>query len=387
YHNEIDPAQVGYIEYLGQLYVDELNRRVLSSIAQQGQQDAASIQSDVSAARQNATAMRQALQAGNVEEGRAQQRQMRQRISTVALAVGASAGLLNGVQQNLGDGGNGNGDGSDAANILNLLNAVQESPSNTQDVPDQSDYSQQIRELEQTEADLADLETQLQEFRSVSPQVLTRPFMVETKAINRFQFTPMHFFTPGVITLLLQHITVTIAALSIVRERRAGTVELFRVSPITSGQILIGKYIAYMVFGAFIAAVLGLLLAYGLRVPMFGSWVNFAIVVALLLFSSLGIGFLISLVAGTESQAVQFAMIALLLAVFFSGFLLDLRYLYGAVRVVSWLLPATYGTILLQGIMLRGAGLNLLLLGGLAAIGIVTFIASWLLMRRQMAHE
>ncbi|HEY9088479.1 MAG TPA: ABC transporter permease, partial [Anaerolineaceae bacterium] len=54
YHNEIDPAQVSYIEYLGQIYVQEVNRRVLTDVAQQGQADAATIQADVSAARQNA---------------------------------------------------------------------------------------------------------------------------------------------------------------------------------------------------------------------------------------------------------------------------------------------------------------------------------------------
>ena len=120
--------------------------------------------------------------------------------------------------------------------------------------------------------------------------------------------------------------------------------------------------------------------------PMFsGAWLR--IVIFLVLFASLGIGFFISLSAGTESQAVQFAMIALLLSVFFSGFILDLRYLAGPVRVVSWLLPSTYGTILLQNIMLRGSALNLTLIGGLAAIGGVMFLLSWIMMRRKMGHD
>jgi phage shock protein PspC (stress-responsive transcriptional regulator) len=37
--------------------------------------------------------------------------------------------------------------------------------------------------------------------------------------------------------------------------------------------------------------------------------------------------------------------------------------------------------------MLRGAPIDLLLLGGMAGIGIVMFIISWLMMRRKMAHE
>ncbi len=382
YHNEIDPAQISYIEYLGQVYVQEVNRRVLSQAAEEGQSDAASVQEEVSAARQNAAAMKAALQAGNVGEARSQQRQMRGNISSLALAVGASAGLLNGVEQNMGASSN---QPNSAGSILSLLDSVQNNPSNTNEVVEKDNYNAEIADLDKQEKELGDLESQLAEFRSISPNVLTRPFTSKVYGISEFQFTPMAFFTPGVIVLLLQHITITVAALSIVRERRAGMMELFRVSPVTSGQTMIGKYLSYLFFGALIAVILSLLLYYGLGVPMLGSWANFAIVAFLLLFASLGIGFFISLVAGTESQAVQFAMIALLLSVFFSGFILDLRYLAGPVRIVSWLLPATYGTVLLQDIMLRGNNLNLTLIGGLAAIGVVMFLVSWLLMRRKMA--
>lgn len=383
FHNEIDPAQVSYIEYLGQIYVDEVNRRVLSSVAQQGQQDAGSVRGEVQAARQSASAMRQSLEAGNVEEARGHQTQMRSHISTLALAVGSSAGLLSGVEQNMGPADQ----PGEAQDILNLLNDVQSNPASSQEIPEDRSYDEEIQQLREEEADLERLENRLAEFERISPQVLTRPFTVTSKALSPFEFTPMHFFTPGVIALLLQHITVTIAGLSIVRERRAGTIELFRVSPITAGEALIGKYLSYMFFGVLIATILGLLLAFGLRVPMLGNWWNFALVVFVLLFSSLGIGFFISLIASTESQAVQFAMIALLLSVFFSGFILDLRYMWGPVKAVSWILPATYGTVLLQNIMLRGGGILPLMLLGMAAIGIMLFLISWLLMRRQMAHE
>jgi len=37
YQNEIDPAQMGYIEILGQIFVQEVNRRVLAEVVQQTQ--------------------------------------------------------------------------------------------------------------------------------------------------------------------------------------------------------------------------------------------------------------------------------------------------------------------------------------------------------------
>jgi ABC-2 type transport system permease protein len=384
YHNEIDPTQIGYLEYLGQIYVEEVNRRVLSSIAEQGQQEASDVHDDVRIARENAAAMRMALQAGDIASARNNQREMRNRIAAVSLAVGASAGLLSGVEGNVGSDNN----SSNAQEIMGLINSLQENPSNTGDIQEgRADYSQEIQELERTETELADLEERLTEFQRVSPGILTRPFATEVQSLSPVQFTPLDFFTPGVIALLLQHIAVTISSLSLVREKRSGILELFRISPISAGETLIGKYLSYLIFGGVLAAALALLLAYGLQIPMRGDWLNFALVAFVLIFASLGLGFIISLISNTESQAVQLAMIALLLSVFFSGFMLDLRYFWAPVRIVSWLLPATYARELLQGIMLRGQDIFPLLIGGLVGIGVVLLILSWILLRRRMAHE
>ena len=80
-------------------------------------------------------------------------------------------------------------------------------------------------------------------------------------------------------------------------------------------------------------------------------------------------------------------MFSLLGSVFFSGFFLDLRNLLQPVRIVSWMLPATYGIRLLQDIMLRGASANPILLVGLVGLGVAFFLITLLLLRRQMRQE
>lgn len=55
-------------------------------------------------------------------------------------------------------------------------------------------------------------------------------------------------------------------------------------------------------------------------------------------------------------------------------------------RAISWLLPATYGTRLLQDIMLRGEVIDLGLLVNLAAIEVTLFLIAWLLLHRRMAQ-
>ena len=56
--------------------------------------------------------------------------------------------------------------------------------------------------------------------------------------------------------------------------------------------------------------------------------------------------------------------------------------LWEPVRVISWLLPTTYGTLLLRDIALNGAAPNWGLLGGLIALGLGLMFISWRLMRR-----
>jgi ABC-type polysaccharide/polyol phosphate export permease len=64
---------------------------------------------------------------------------------------------------------------------------------------------------------------------------------------------------------------------------------------------------------------------------------------------------------------------------------MSLDMLWQPVRVISWLLPTTYGTLLLRDIALRGTDPNWMLLGGLVAFGLVLMLVSWGLMRRLIA--
>jgi ABC-2 type transport system permease protein len=242
-----------------------------------------------------------------------------------------------------------------------------------------------VQQISEIETQLGNLENNLEVFQQIDPRVLVSPFRSEVKGVAAIEPRITDFFAPAVIVLLLQHLIVTFAALSLVRDRSLGIIEVFRVSPLSSLEILIGKYISYMLLGGLLAAVLTLILVFVLRVPMVGRWPDYIATIALVLFGSLGIGFVISLVSQTDSQAVQYSMIVLLASVFLSGFLMNLLLLREAVRVVSWMLPATYGIALLQNVALRGEPLNPLYVVGLGALGLVLFFVAYLLLRRTMS--
>ncbi len=191
YHNEIDPAQAGYIEYLGQIYVDEVNRRVLMSMVQQSQTESVDIQKEIKDARANSAGMRQALQAGDTQSARMYQQRMNTNISNLSTIMGASAALLSGVEQNVGS----SGDNSGNSEILKTLADLQRLSGDPSNVPaNQADTSAEISRLDKADQDLDRLEQQLAEFQRISPDVLVRPFAVETHSVSTIAGHRRRFF-------------------------------------------------------------------------------------------------------------------------------------------------------------------------------------------------
>jgi len=121
-------------------------------------------------------------------------------------------------------------------------------------------------------------------------------------------------------------------------------------------------------------------------VPMLGSALAVAVVIALLVFASLGLGLIISVVSDSERQAVQLALLLLLASVFFSGFVLPVDQFREGVQFFAFLLPVTHGIRLLQDIMLRGDTTAYWQLAALAFLGVIFFGLTVILLRRQMRH-
>lgn len=163
--------------------------------------------------------------------------------------------------------------------------------------------------------------------------------------------------------------------------------ELFRAAPVSSFETLLGKYISYLLLTSALAVILTVLVVIVLGVPLLGSWEHYALVLLVLLFASLGVGFFISLLAKSDSQAIQYAMIILLSSIFFSGFFLALYRLWEPVQVFSWMLPATYGINMLQSVMLRGIPPATLLLLGFLGYGLLFFLLSWQRLHKLMARQ
>lgn len=381
YENQLDPFMANWAKYYAYVYVSEINKRILATVIGQGQSDAQQVRQQLQTAHSTVAAMRQAIQSGDQAAAKQHQQQLGGNIDQLGLALGLGVTVLSGVQQTMGTQGN--------QDVPAAIAALQDARQNSADLSgngNPADTQTQLSKLNRIDADLTTLEGGLGKYQNIDPTIAVSPFTNQVKSVLPIEITPIAFFAPAVLALLLQHLGITLAALSIVREKSLGTTELFRVSPLTASEALIGKYLSYLLFTGVVAAILIALMIYVLRIPMLGNAVNMAIVIGAVLFASLSIGFVISLISQTDSQAVQYTMLVLLASMFFSGFIMSLDSLWLPVRTVSGLLPTTYGILMLRDIMLRGLAPSPVLIGTLVILGIVLYFVAWLLLRRLISR-
>ena len=111
------------------------------------------------------------------------------------------------------------------------------------------------------------------------PVVLYNPRMLSVK-----------FMVPALIGLVLQMQGVLLTALAVVRERERGTLEQLIVSPVKSGELMLGKILPNIVLCLF-STVMTLVIARLLfNVPVVGSTVELLLLTLPFLFGTLGIG-------------------------------------------------------------------------------------------------
>ena len=224
------------------------------------------------------------------------------------------------------------------------------------------------------------------EAAEIPPEIIAAPTRAEL--LNEAPLEPavIPFYGPAVLALILQHLAVTLVALSLVRERTTGIIELFRISPISPWEVIVGKVLAFGILAALISLATVALLVAALGVPLLGDPLFLAGILLLVTVASLALGLLVAMISDSERQAVQLSLLVLLASVFFSGFVLPIEEFNAPVRAIGYMLPVTHGIRLAQDVMLRGWTDATWQIGALAAIAGVLLIVTWLLLRRNMVR-
>ena len=220
----------------------------------------------------------------------------------------------------------------------------------------------------------------------IPPEVAAEPTRAEVTNVSPSRPTVIGFYGPALVALVLQHIAIALAALSLVRDRMSGMLEVLRVAPVSAFEVIAGKVAAFLVLGGGFAALLtfGLVALFG--VPLLDASGSLPGTLVLLLLASIGVGLLIAVFSDSERQAVQLSLLFLLASVFLSGFVVGIDQFTAPVRAIAYLLPVTHGLGLVQDLMLRGGTNDPWQWGALAAIAAVTLGIAWLRLRAIMSR-
>jgi pyoluteorin transport system permease protein len=185
--------------------------------------------------------------------------------------------------------------------------------------------------------------------------VAAGPVLVQNRLWFNDADESRYFLVPGLIVLIMTLIGALLTALVMAREWERGTLESLFVTPIRSGEILLGKTVPYFILGLIGLALCIFAAQYLFDVPLRGSISVLLGASTLYLLVALGIGLLISSAVKSQFVASQVTLLVTFLpAVMLSGFLFDIRSMPVPVRAITYILPARYYVALLQTVFLAG---------------------------------
>ena len=207
-----------------------------------------------------------------------------------------------------------------------------------------------------------------------APVSLEVRYWYNANAVSRW------FLIPGSMTVIMTLLGTLLTSLVIAREYERGTLEALYATPLTRGQILIGKTLPYFLLAmvSMAVCVVTALVLFGL--PLRGSFLTLALVSAVFLVPALGQGLLISVTMRSQMAAAQLGlMTGYMPAMMLSGFLFDIRSMPLWLQLITLAIPARYMNVSLQTVFLAGDLWSVLIPNMLfmLAVGALFFGLTW----------
>jgi ABC transporter DrrB family efflux protein len=184
------------------------------------------------------------------------------------------------------------------------------------------------------------------------------PIEVRPRLLFNPDLESARFFVPGLVGIILQLVTLFLTSFAIVRERELGTLEQLFATPVGRWALLLGKLVPYAIVGFVETLIVLTVMIYVFDVPIQGSIPLLISLAMLFMVCSLGLGLLVSTIAKSQVEAVQFAFVVMLPSVLLSGFVFPRSQMPLPIYALSFAIPVTYFIEILRGIVLRGAELR-----------------------------
>ena len=195
----------------------------------------------------------------------------------------------------------------------------------------------------------------------------------------RMRFNPTlasaPLFVPGLIAFVLVIVSALMTAISLTREKEAGTMEVLLASPLRPAQIIAGKVLPYLAL-AFVNVLTTLGVAWAaFDVPVRGSVALLLAESLLYSLTALALGVLISTRTSSQRVAMTAALAGLMMpTLMLSGFIFPLESMPRPLQLAANVIPAKWFVLVARGIMLKGVGLAYLWQETLVLAGMTTLL-------------
>jgi ABC-2 type transport system permease protein len=208
--------------------------------------------------------------------------------------------------------------------------------------------------------------------------------------LSRFWFNPnedsVWNTVPSLVAILTTLMGLLVTGLTVARERELGTFEQLMVSPLSPGEIIVGKTVPALLIGIGEATGMVLVGHFFFRVPLYGSIVLLYISMTVYLFAVIGVGLFISTLAKTQQQAIMGAFAFMVPAILLSGFASPIENMPDWLQKVTLINPIRYFMVIVKGIFLKDLPASIVFenLWPMALIAVVTLTSAACFFRRRM---
>lgn len=197
----------------------------------------------------------------------------------------------------------------------------------------------------------------------------------ETRMLYNPQLKGAYSFVPGVMAMVLMLVCTLMTAITVVREKEMGTMEILLASPVQPMKIITAKAVPYLLLSLVNIITILLLSVFVLDVPVNGSLPLLLAESMLFTLTCLAFGLLIS--ASTDSQ--QTAMFISLTGMFLptimlSGFMFPIENMPLPLRILSNIVPAKWYYLIVKDVMIKGVGFKAIWKETIILAGMMLFL-------------
>jgi ABC-2 type transport system permease protein len=191
---------------------------------------------------------------------------------------------------------------------------------------------------------------------------------------------------PGVIAIIILLMCLILTALAVVRERELGTLDQLMVSPLTGGELIVGKTLPVALIALVDLVLVSSIAVFWFDIPIRGSPPALLFAAMLYILAGLGIGLLISTISRTQQEAFMSMFMFIVPSIILSGFFYPISSMPLVFQWITLLNPVRHFLEIVRGIFLKGESMRLLGAQYLALAAMASGIL-WLAVRRMTMGE